>query len=42
MDQVAKSMMDTERTMNDLQVFTGLGQMDDEVPELLRASVRQR
>ena len=41
-DQVAKSMMDTERTMNELQVFTGLGQIDDEVPELLRASVRQR
>lgn len=41
-DQVAKSMMDTERTMNELQVFTGLGQLDDEVPELLRASVREQ
>ncbi len=41
-DQVAKSMMDTERTMNELQVFTGLGPMDDETPELLRATVREK
>jgi hypothetical protein len=41
-DQVAKSMMDTERTMNELQVFTGLGQMDNEAPELLRATIRER
>ena len=41
-DQVAKSMMDTERTMNELQVFTGLGQIDDEVPELLRSTVREQ
>jgi hypothetical protein len=42
-DQVADSMLNTEKTMNDLQVFTGLEDLDDEVPVLLdtnRASTR--
>jgi hypothetical protein len=34
-DQVARSMLETEKTMNDLQVFTGLGQLDDQIPMLL-------
>ena len=34
-DQVANSMLNTEKTMNDLQVFTGLEDLDDEVPVLL-------
>lgn len=34
-DAVAKSMLVTEKTMNDLQFVTGLGQVDDETPELL-------
>jgi hypothetical protein len=38
-DQVASSMVETERTMNDLQFATGLETMQDEPPELLRARV---
>ena len=34
-DQVTSSMQDTERTMIDLQVFTGLEDLHDEVPVLL-------
>ncbi|MEX0702728.1 MAG: hypothetical protein WD069_11600 [Planctomycetales bacterium] len=34
-DQVAGSMLDTERTMNELQFLTGLEQTDDAVPDLL-------
>ncbi len=34
-DAVAKSMLVTEKTMNDLQFVTGLGQVDDDTPELL-------
>lgn len=34
-DQVASSMLETERTMNELQFATGLDRVDDEVPELL-------
>ena len=34
-DQVASSMMDTERTMNELQFATGLHSLEDETPELL-------
>lgn len=34
-DQVASSMLETERTMNELQVFTGLTPTDDEAPPLL-------
>ncbi len=33
---VAESMMQTERTINDLQFVTGLGSGDDHVPELVR------
>jgi hypothetical protein len=35
-DQVAESMLDTERTMNELRFATGLEAMDAEAPELLR------
>jgi len=34
-DAVADSMMETERTMNDLQFVTGLGEVDEEAPELI-------
>jgi hypothetical protein len=34
-DQVATSMLETEKTMNDLQVFTGLEDLQDQVPLLL-------
>ena len=33
-DHVASSMMDTEKTMNDLQFATGLDSLDDQTPEL--------
>jgi hypothetical protein len=36
-DHVASSMVDTERTMNELQFATGLGTADNEPPELLRS-----
>lgn len=35
-DHVASSMMDTEKTMNDLQFATGLDSVDDQTPELLQ------
>jgi hypothetical protein len=35
-DQVAQSMLETEKTMNDLRFATGLGPLEDEAPELLR------
>lgn len=38
-DQVASSMMETERTMNELQFATGLTALDEEAPALLRADV---
>jgi hypothetical protein len=34
-DAVANSMKETERTMNDLQFVTGLGKVDEQVPELM-------
>ena len=40
-DQVASSMVETERTMNDLQFATGLETLQDEPPEMLRAKVVQ-
>jgi DNA repair exonuclease SbcCD ATPase subunit len=40
-DHVATSMMDTEKTMNELQFATGLNPVDNEPPELLRAKVPQ-
>ena len=40
-DQVAASMMETEKTMNDLQFVTGLDTVDD-APELLRGEVIPR
>jgi phage terminase Nu1 subunit (DNA packaging protein) len=39
-DQVATSMLETERTMNELDFVTGLGEMDNETPELLQPPVR--
>jgi len=35
-DQVAESMLDTEKTMNELRFATGLEETDAEAPELLR------
>jgi hypothetical protein len=35
-DQVAASMVQTERTMGELQFVTGLKSVDDEVPQILR------
>jgi hypothetical protein len=40
-DQVANSMLETEKTMNELQFATGLDQLDDEAPELMRGKVAQ-
>ena len=40
-DQVAGSMLDTEKTMNELQFATGLDTFDEEPPELLRAKIAQ-
>lgn len=40
-DQVASSMVETEKTMNDLQFATGLETLHDEPPEMLRAKVVQ-
>jgi hypothetical protein len=37
-DQVAASMVQTERTMNDLQFATGLA-IEEEVPELVQRQV---
>lgn len=38
-DQVAASMVQTEKTMGELQFVTGLHHTDEEVPALLRSSV---
>jgi hypothetical protein len=35
-DHVASSMMDTEKTMNDLQFATGLNSLDEQTPDLLQ------
>ena len=40
-DQVATSMLETEKTMNELQFATGLDQLDDEAPELMRGKITQ-
>jgi hypothetical protein len=37
-DQVAGSMLETEKTMNDLQFATGLAPLDEEVPELVQTT----
>ena len=34
-DSVAESMLETERTMNDLQFATGLLEVDEDIPELV-------
>ncbi|MGQ9649878.1 MAG: hypothetical protein ACUVXJ_07195 [Phycisphaerae bacterium] len=42
-DQVAASMLETERTMNDLQFATGLISIDETAPQLLpREEIRQQ
>ncbi len=41
-DEVAGSMLETEKTMNDLKLFTGLGPVDEGVPALLTTSSRSR
>jgi hypothetical protein len=40
-DQVAGSMLDTEKTMNELSFVTGLDTLDEEPPELLRSKITQ-
>jgi hypothetical protein len=40
-DQVAASMLDTEKTMNELQFATGLHEVESEAPELLRREAVQ-
>src|SRR5262245_56263818 len=40
-DQVATSMVQTERTITDLQFLTGLSPSDAEVPEILRPKAAQ-
>jgi hypothetical protein len=39
-DQVAGSMLETEKTMNDLQFATGLAPLDEEVPSLVQPPVQ--
>jgi hypothetical protein len=39
-DQVAGSMLETEKTMNELQFATGLAPVDEEVPELVQPPVQ--
>lgn len=44
-DAVTSSMKETERTMNDLQFVTGIGNLDDDAPELMsgmKTSVSQQ
>jgi chemotaxis protein histidine kinase CheA len=40
-DQVASSMLETERTMNELKFATGLDALDEVPPDLLRSKVAQ-
>jgi len=40
-DHVAASMMETERTMNELQFATGLDALDSDAPEMLRPKATQ-
>jgi hypothetical protein len=40
-DQVAASMLQTERTMNELQFATGLAAVDEQIPALLRQETTQ-
>jgi len=39
-DQVAGSMLETEKTMNELQFATGLAPIDEEIPELVQPPVQ--
>ena len=38
-DAVADSMKETERTMSDLQFVTGIGDLDEEAPQLMNDQV---
>ena len=40
-DQVAGSMMDTEKTMSELRFVTGFDELNEEPPELLRAKITE-
>lgn len=40
-DEVANSMLETERTMNDLQGFTGLGPLEDNVPRVMEITTQR-
>ena len=40
-DTVARSLLDTEQTMNDLHFATGLGPLNDETPDLIQQRVVQ-
>ena len=39
-DEVANSMVETEKTMSELDFATGIGHYEDQVPQLLRQTVR--
>ena len=39
-DQVAGSMLETEKTMNELQFATGLSPIDEDVPSLVQPPVQ--
>ena len=41
-DQVATSMLQTEKTMNELQFATGLEALDETAPELLKPKTRDK
>jgi hypothetical protein len=40
-DAVANSMKDTERTMNDLQFISGIGELEDDAPELFEGKTKR-
>ena len=40
-DTVARSLLDTEQTMNDLHFATGLGPLNDETPDIIQQRVVQ-
>ena len=40
-DTVARSLLDTEKTMNDLHFATGLAPLNDEITDLIQQPLRQ-
>ena len=40
-DAVANSMKDTERTMNDLQFISNIGELEDDAPELFEGKTKR-